>query len=134
MKIRSQIKQTLKKKAFEEAGIPVKQISLVQVQPQTMTPVHITQETVYIKNEPQILSSIPSTSTAIIVQASPEPPNELIVSEMKDEDDDIRIGVHDTINLLTNPDEELLDSLHAPATEDDSVDSNEIKMEDVVTG
>lgn len=111
----------------------MKQISLVQVQPQTITPAHIAQETVYIKNEPQILSSIPSTSTAIIVQASPQPPNELIVSEIKDEDD-IQIETHDTINLLTHTDEALLNALNAPATEEDSIDSNEIKMEDVLTG
>lgn len=39
---RSQIRQTLKKKAFEDAGIPVKQVQIVQQSPQqSQTPVKI---------------------------------------------------------------------------------------------
>lgn len=140
---RSQIKQTLKKKAFEDAGIPVKQISMVQVQP----PTHVAQvahaETVYIKSEPELLSSIPSTSTTILIPASLEPPNELIISDIKDEQS-IQLGTHigttDELNLLTNTDEALLSSddtlLDTPLTEDsdDSIDLHEVKMEEVVSG
>lgn len=132
----------MKKKAFEEAGIPVKQISLVQVQPQIIAAAPIPQvtETLYIKNEPQLMSAIPSTSTTIILPAPLEPPNELIVSDdIKEEN--IQIGTqndnaHDDLDLLTTTDEALLNSLTTPITEgtDDSADSPEIKMEDVPSG
>lgn len=130
----------MKKKAFEEAGIPVKQISLVQVQPQTIVPTQITQEMVYIKSEPQLMSTIPSTSTTILIPTSSEPPSQLIVSDdVKDEDIHMgtqivtQIGTHDELNLLTNTDEVLLSSLATPSSEgtDDSI---EIKMEEVTSG
>ncbi|XP_055299493.1 chromatin complexes subunit BAP18 isoform X2 [Sitodiplosis mosellana] len=118
----SQIKQTLKKKAFEEAGIPVKQISLMQ------SPTHTAPETIFVKNDPQILSAIPSTSTAIIV-THPEPPAELMVPNVKTEE------IHDEINLLTNPNATLLSSIDTPTTVDDSTDdSSEIKLEDYTSG
>lgn len=140
---RSQIKQTLKKKAFEEAGIPVKQISLVQVQPSTIAPTQVTQmtqETVYIKSEPQIMSFPSTSTTTIILPATSEPPHELIVSdEIKSDLDDqmdthltTQIGTHDELNILTNPDDTLLSSLTTPTTEGD--DSIEIKMEEVPSG
>lgn len=153
---RSQIKQTLKKKAFEEAGIPVKQISMVQVQsppPTLITPAavipspaqisQIDDATVYMKTEPQIIASIPSTSTAQLIPTSSEPPNELLVSEVKEEDE-IQIGTNDELNLLTNTDETLLTSLNVPLSQplspppsiqeaDNSMDSNEIKMDEEVT-
>lgn len=133
----------MKKKAFEEAGIPVKQISLVQVQPQIIAaaPIpQVTTETLYIKSEPQLMSAIPSTSTTIILPTPLEPPHELIVSDdIKEED--IHIGTqidhaHDELNLLTSTDEALLSSLTTPAIEgtDDSEDSPEIKMEEVPCG
>lgn len=122
---RSQIKQTLKKKAFEEAGIPVKQV-LVQAQPSTST--QVPQETIYVKNEPQILSAIPSTSTAIIV-TQPEPPSELLVPSKCEE---IQIDTNEDINLLTNPNVALLST--PSGSVDDSIDSNELKLEDLVSG
>lgn len=107
----------------------MKQISLVQVQPQAIIQ---TQETVYIKSEPQILSTIPSTSTAIIVTApSHEPPSELIIPDVKEED--IQIDSQDAISMFTNPDAPLLSSMDSPVV-DDSVDSTEVKMEEVITG
>ncbi|XP_031623788.1 uncharacterized protein LOC116341071 isoform X2 [Contarinia nasturtii] len=117
----SQIKQTLKKKAFEEAGIPVKQITMVQAQPHTST-----QDILYIKGESQDLSAIPSTSNTIMV-TQPKPPAELISTEIKTEE----IHIHDDINLLTNPDAALLSSLETPTTADESSDSSEIKMEEI---
>lgn len=124
LNFRSQIKQTLKKKAFEEAGIPVKQISLGQSQPQTSK--QAAQETLFVKNDPQILSAIPSTSTAIIVTQS-EPPAELMVPDIKSEE------IHEEINLLTNPNATLLSTIDTPTTGDDSTDdSSEIKIEDTM--
>lgn len=123
---RSQIKQTLKKKAFEEAGIPVKQV-LVQAQPSTST--QVPQETIYVKNEPQILSAIPSTSTAIIV-TQPEPPSELLVPTVKC--GEIQIDTNEDVNLLTNPNVTLLST--PSGSIDDSIDSNELKLDDIVTG
>lgn len=137
---RSQIKQTLKKKAFEEAGIPVKQISLIQVQspppvqpPQPTTTTLITStvvqpetqitqpeddEMVYIKNEPpqsqlpqQIIASMPSTSTATLILPAPsEPPHELIESDVKQEEEIQIDGTNDELNLLASTDESLLSS------------------------
>lgn len=86
------------------------------------------QETIYVKSEPQILSTMPSTSTTIILPAGAEPPTELMVSSIKDED--IQIDPQD-MNLLTNPDE-MLSSLNSSTPDDDSIDSNELKMEDLV--
>lgn len=129
----------MKKKAFEEAGIPVKQISLIQVQPQAIAtaPItHVAQETVYIKSEPQLISTIPSTSTTILVPATAEPPGELIVSDViKDEDIQMatQIRTEDQLNLLANADDTLLSSLASPTTES-TEDSIEVKMEDVPSG
>lgn len=168
---RSQIKQTLKKKAFEEAGIPVKQISLIQVQsPPTVTPTtsiisstivqpdaelqaqitQIDEETVYIKNEPssqlphQIITSMPSTSTATLILPAPsEPPSQLIVSNVKEEEEIQIDDTNDELNLLANTDEALLSSLNVPpppppppAVEgtNDSIESNEIQMNEVTSG
>lgn len=146
---RSQIKQTLKKKAFEEAGIPVKQISLIQVQSPTVPPTLITQtvispeaqitqideETVYIKNEPSTtFTSLPSTSTAaLIIPTSTEPPHELIVSDIKEEEE---LQISDDLNLLANTDDDLLSSMDVPPVEgiDDSIESTEIKMDEVMSG
>lgn len=124
LNFRSQIKQTLKKKAFEEAGIPVKQISMIQTQPKPSTS-HATPETIYVKNDPDILSAIPSTSTAIIVTQS-EPPAELMGLSTKSED----LQMVEDINLLTNPDAALLSS-DTQQTADDSSDSNDELMEGV---
>lgn len=142
---RSQIKQTLKKKAFEEAGIPVKQISMVQVQSPAVAPTliapaattvsvsptaQVTHQidggTVYIKTESQIItSSMPSTSTALIIPAAAaEPPNELIVSEIKEEE------------IQINDEEVLISSMDVPPVEgtDDSIESAEIKIDEVTSG
>lgn len=121
---RSQIKQTLKKKAFEEAGIPVKQILIQVQQPQPHT--STSQEKIYVKNESQVLSAIPSTSTAIIV-THPLPPTELMVSDIKDES-------HDEVNLLTDPDVDLLSTETPSGSADESIDSVEIKMDEILTG
>lgn len=129
----------------------MKHISLVQVQPPTVAPTltvpftstvvqpdaqltQIDEEMMYIKSEPQIISSLPSTSTTLIIPTSTEPPNELIVSDIKEED--IQIGTNVELNLLTNSDEILLSSLDAPPVEgtDESIDSTEIKMEEVLSG
>lgn len=129
----------MKKKAFEEAGIPVKQISLIQVQPQAIASTQVTQvtqETVYIKSEPQLISTIPSSSTTILVPTSSEPPTELIVSDdIKDENIHMgtQIGTEDELNLLTNTDDALLGSLASP-NNDSTDDSSEVKMEDVSSG
>lgn len=170
---RCQIKQTLKKKAFEEAGIPVKQISLIQVQsppPATATPTtsiipstviqpetaqftQIDEEMVYIKSEApslqpphQIIASIPSTSTATLILPAPsEPPSELIVSDVKHEDEIQIDGTNDDLNLLANTDEALISSLGGstaaappppPPVESthDSIESNETQMNEVTSG
>lgn len=90
------------------------------------------------------MSAIPSTSTTIILPTPSEPPNELIVSDdikvqdiqMGTELDATQISTHDEHNLLGNTDEALLNSLNTPATEgtDDSIDSPEVKMEEVPSG
>lgn len=86
------------------------------------------------------MSTIPSTSTTILIPTSSEPPSQLIVSDdVKDEDIHMgtqivtQIGTHDELNLLTNTDEVLLSSLATPSSEgtDDSI---EIKMEEVTSG
>ena len=104
----------------------MKQISLMQSTPQTST--KSAPETIYAKNDPKILSAIPSTSSAIIV-THPEPPAELIVSDIKAED------IHEEINLLTNPNATLFSSIDTPTTADESTDdSSEIKLEDTTIG
>lgn len=153
---RSQIKQTLKKKAFEEAGIPVKQISLIQVQsppPPPVAPTLITstvvqpeatqidEEMVYIKNEPtpqppqQIITSMPSTSTATLILPAPsEPPQELLIESDVKQEEEIQIGgTNDELNLLTHTDEALLSTLNVPPppqppaeAADDSIESAEM--------
>lgn len=108
----------------------MKQISLVQVQPQH-TVTQSSQEIVYIKNEPQILSTIPSTSTAIIVSTS-EPPAELIIPDVKVEE--IQIDSQNAINLFTNPDPPLLTSIEQPLADDSIEMATEVKLEDVPSG
>lgn len=135
---RSQIKQTLKKKAFEDAGIPVKQISLVQVQPSPQPSATITShEMIYIKSEPQPILTLPSTSTAIVVEAGQLNENEIIVDHLRDEQQ-LQLNEND-FNLLTNADEMTLNRLNTSVsgTEISTIDSNDLKLEfdsDVVTG
>lgn len=167
---RSQIKQTLKKKAFEEAGIPVKQISLIQVQsppPPPVTPTvaptlitstviqpddtqitQIDEEMVYIKSEvtpqppQQIISSMPSTSTATLILPAPsELPHELIESNVKEEEEIQIGGENDELNLLGHADAALLSTLNVPPPQptsadgtDDSIESTEIKMDEITSG
>lgn len=59
---RSQIRQTLKKKAFEEAGIPVKQIA-IHSQNNTPTAVSVA-NTVKTSNDQDVQSGIISGKTA----------------------------------------------------------------------
>lgn len=125
----------------------MKQISLIQVQAPTVAPTLITPTivspaaqltriddgTVYIKNEPQIITSLPSTSTStatLIIPASAEPPNEIIVSGIKDEGE-IQIETDDDLNLLANTDEVLTSESYVPPADvaDESFESTEIKME-----
>lgn len=108
----------------------MKQISLVQVQPQHIV-TQTSQETVYIKNEPQILSTIPSTSTAIIVSTS-EPPVELIIPDVKEEE--IQIDSQNAINFFTNPDPPLLSAIEQPMADDSIEMETEVKLEEVPSG
>lgn len=109
----------------------MKQISLVQVHPQH-TVTQTSQETIYIKSEPQILSTIPSTSTAIIVSTS-EPPAELIIPDVKEEE--IQIDSQNAINLFTNPDPPLLSAIVEQPLADDSIEmETEVKLEEVPSG
>lgn len=130
----------------------MKQISLIQVQSPTVTPTtlitqtivspeaHITQideETVYIKNEPPLptFTSMPSTSTAaLFIPTSTEPPNELIVSDIKEEEE-LQIEANDELNLLANTDDALM-SMNVPTIEgtEDSIESTEMKMDEVMSG
>lgn len=102
---------------------------LVQAQPSTST--QMSSDTIFVKNEPHILSAIPSTSTAILVTQS-QPPSELIVPEIKDEQ--IQIDSHEDVNLLTNPNVTLLSTDTPSGSADDSIDSNELKLEEMVSG
>lgn len=100
----------------------MKQIS-IQAQPQTSS-----KEIVYVKDIPNELSAIPSTSSGIVVTQS-KPPAELIQTEIKTEE----IAIYDDINLLTNPNATLLSTHETPTTADESTDSSEIKMEDITS-
>lgn len=98
----------------------------MQSTPQTST--KSAPETIYVKNDPKILSAIPSTSSAIIV-TQPEPPAELIVSDIKAEE------IHEEINLLTNPNATLFSSIDTLTTADESTDdSSEMKLDDSTIG
>lgn len=74
MGFRSQIRQTLKKKTFEEAGIPVKQVSVFQVQsPQASvaidtTPI-IVQSTPIVVQTTQAPTVAYTQQTAILIEA-----------------------------------------------------------------
>lgn len=107
----------------------MKQISLVQVQP-TFPPVETvaSHETIYIKSETR--GSMPSTSTAIIVAASPLNENEIIVDNIKTETE-LQIENQSNLNLMTCSDEMTLNRLNTTAAELEiaSTDSNDLKME-----
>lgn len=136
----------------------MKQISMVQVHSPITTLIapaviptapqisQIDDQLVYtVKDEPQVITSIPSTSTAqLIIPTSSEPPTELLVSEVKEEEEEIQFGTNAELNLLTNTDEPLLSSMNVdaptlpspsppppPAVDDthDPIDSNEVNME-----
>lgn len=126
----------MKKKAFEDAGIPVKQISMVQVQSTPSLPVTVPtaeHETIYVKSEVQPSLAIPSTSTAILVEAPILDQGEIIVDTIKNETG-LTLSSHADLNLLTNTDELLLSNLtetpNAITGEiTTSTDSNDLKME-----
>lgn len=120
-------------------------IASTVVQPE---PTQIDEEMVYIKSEPtpqppqQIIPSIPSTSTASLILPAPsEPPQELIESFNVKEEEEIQIDdTNPGLNLLSTTDQSLLSTLNVPPSQppvegtSDSVDSTEIKMNEISSG
>lgn len=92
---------------------------------------------IYMKSECQPILTLPSTSTAIVVEAGQLNENEIIVDHLKDEQQ-LQLNEND-FNLLTNADEMTLNRLNTSisGTDISAIDSNDLKLEfdsDVVTG
>lgn len=76
---RSQIRQTLKKKAFEDAGIPVKQMALVQAPVQQQPQPQIIQ--VQLQPQPQIVQVTQDQIQEVTVCETVSQTGEIIKSE-----------------------------------------------------
>lgn len=124
-------------------------ITSTVVQPEVT---QIDEEMVYIKSEPtpqpphQIIASMPSTSTASLILPAPsEPPQELLIESDVKEEEELQIGgTNDELNLLAHTGEAFLSTLNVPPPPsqqqppaegtDDSIESNEIQMNEVTSG
>lgn len=114
---------------------------MVQVQTSTPPAPTITHETIYIKSEQSQPSiSIPSTSTAIVLDASAVlDENQIIVGDIKHEQE-LQISNQADLTVLTNSDEMTLNRLNTSETSEvemATTDSNDLKMEfdtNVATG
>lgn len=95
---------------------------MVQAHPSTST--QVAQKTIYVKNEPQILSAIQSIVDGFIV-ANLESLTELVVSDMECDNTEMD-DTHEDINLLTNPNVTLLSTPSGSA--------GELKLEGIVSG
>lgn len=119
----SQIRQTLKKKAFEEAGIPVKQISLIQslpVQSLQTTP----QQSGQIPQVIQVIQTLPSQGTdTILVEESPASTSDAIEQKIEVENEHSilsSMSAEMTLNRL-NVQENDIDA--------DALESSDVKLE-----
>lgn len=120
----SQIRQTLKKKAFEEAGIPVKQVSLGQAQPavqqqqpqqQQTQPQQQQQQTIVFTQQP-----IQTTQQSVV------PKSEL---ESVDETSDVKMEGQEELSLLGKSAEMTLNRLNTQEVDVDSLASSDVKLE-----
>lgn len=119
----SQIRQTLKKKAFEEAGIPVKQISLVQTLPPAQF--HSTpQQPAQIPQVIQVVQTLPQQATVTeLVEESPASTSELIEQKLEvDNEHSILSGLSAemTLNRLNMQENEI---------DTDTLESSDVKLD-----
>lgn len=120
----SQIRQTLKKKAFEEAGIPVKQISLVQSLPPA--PVQTTtQQPLQVPQVIQVIQTIPQQATVTtLVEESPAASTSEAIEQ--------KLEVQNEHSMLSGLSAEMtLNRLNAHENEidTDTLESSDVKLE-----
>lgn len=119
----SQIRQTLKKKAFEEAGIPVKQISLIQTLPPA--PVQTTPpQTSQIPQVIQVVQTLPQQATVTtLVQESPASTSEAIEQKLEEQNEHSilsGLSAEMTLNRLNVQENEM---------DTDTLESSDVKLE-----
>lgn len=119
---RSQIRQTLKKKAFEDAGIPVKQVSA-----QSKATPQQTTSTVVAQSQPQ--PQQPSLQPP--QQQSPQPTNDVV--QQQQQATEIKQETGDQAGLM-NKSAEMMMTLNRLNTQESEVDveglaTSEVKME-----